>query len=108
MSEQRGAPRDKEAEKQSSDANKSKDRRAAGRDGHYLKSISVPLRPADTAPTALVIYQTNTVVSRKQERSRNLEFRREVRSFLCTNKMVGYHFIVTDCCLSSRSKENAA
>lgn len=72
MSERRRAPRDKEAAKQSSDANKSKDRWAAGRDEHYLKSISVPLRPADTAPTALVIHRTNMVVTCKQERSRNL------------------------------------
>lgn len=108
MSERRGTPRDKEAEKQSSDANKSKDRRAAGRDGHYLKSISVPLRPADTGPTALVIHRTNTVMSHKQESSNNLDFRREICSFQSTNKMSGYQSIAADCCLSSRSEENPA
>lgn len=42
------------------------------RDGHYLKGISVPLRPVDMVPTALVIHGTNPVESHKQERSHNL------------------------------------
>lgn len=66
MSEWRGTPRDKEPEKHSFDANQSKDGRAAGRDGRYLKGISAPLRPADTDLTALVVHPTNMLVSHKQ------------------------------------------
>lgn len=108
-----GAPADKEAKRQSSDANKSKDRRAAGGDGRYLKSISVPLRPADTAPTALVIHRTNTVLSHKQEMVCNFEFRRKARSWnICEMSLKppgkdgcdGRAFVSSDCGFKSSLK----
>lgn len=138
MSARRGAPRDKEAEKQSSDANNQKTDGPHEETG-IIWSISGPLRPADTAPAALVVHRTNTAVSHKQERSlkslegiyarlfillfgqqdiiKHLSINRQVWKYMCvcmfapfqgTNKMSGYHSIVADWCLSGRSEENTA